>query len=302
MSIKIGDTLLKYKINEVDNYIITYVNDFDEELDMFLNKLYHHIHRHYKDKKINYSNMCGSNTEFICNYFNALHIDGLKLGKIIITDWDVNKTMLDNIETVYGIKGTTIGSSYHALVYLEVSKFYVAIETTKEKSCRYNLQFYVGSSIKEFERIIKARYQCSNFKISFDCNQDWINIAYPENASSSSNTSSSNSSKKKAIRKVDILLNEKDDTRKATIIAKIKSLGYLVKILALLDERIKDPFFLSRKTELLNVIYKILSRIADILLNEKDDTNMATIIAKIKSLGYIDKIYSEFRNHTHALK
>ena len=26
--------------------------------------------------------MCGSNTEFICNYFNALHIDGLKLGQI----------------------------------------------------------------------------------------------------------------------------------------------------------------------------------------------------------------------------
>jgi len=51
MSIKIGDTLLKYKINEVDNYIITYVNDFDEELDVFLNKIYHHIHRHYKDKK-----------------------------------------------------------------------------------------------------------------------------------------------------------------------------------------------------------------------------------------------------------
>jgi predicted Zn-dependent peptidase len=183
MSIQIGDTLLKYKTHKNDYYIITYIEDYEEYLNDILNKIHEGIMPHYigTPPALRFANVCGNNAEFICE---NLKLDGIKLGKIIITDW-VKPENVSKIDTIYGIYGSevsTIGSSYHALVYLEVldennntPKYYVAIETTCGE--KYDLQFYVGSNKEDLNTIIKARYQCKGFKISFDCKKDWNQIA-----------------------------------------------------------------------------------------------------------------------------
>jgi hypothetical protein len=178
MSINIGDTLLNYKTNR-DKYIITYINEeYNPVLDTYLDKIFDGIFPHYTTRKLEYSNVCGANAEFICK---NLKIDGIILGKIIITDWVAkNDEIISTIRSVYGPLGNTIRASYHALAYLELTieeiKYYVAIETT---SCvPYKLQFYVGSNQGDFETIIKTRYQCNHFKTSFDCEKFWIDIAY----------------------------------------------------------------------------------------------------------------------------
>jgi hypothetical protein len=180
MSIIIGDIFLNYKYYK-DKYIITYIKEYDNPyLDKYLNNLFKDIYPHYNSRKLLYSNVCGSNAEFICN---NLKMYGLTPGKIIITEWvSTNDEIIKTIEKVYGTIDFTIGASYHALAYLIVfieetqTQYYVAIETT---SCfPYKLQFYVGSNEDEFKTIIMTRYQCSEFKISFDCNKNWIEIAY----------------------------------------------------------------------------------------------------------------------------
>ena len=176
MSITIGDTLLNYKTNE-NKYIITYIKEYNTGLDGHINNIFDRIFPHYATRALMYKNVCGANAEFICK---NLKIDGLTIGKIIIVNWVINDTQITSIEMVYGPIGLTIGAGYHALGYLTVvieeTTYYIAIETT---SCvPYKLQFYVGSNEEEFEQIIKTRYQCSNFYISFDCEIPWFVIAY----------------------------------------------------------------------------------------------------------------------------
>ena len=177
MSIAIRDTLFHYKNNE-NKYIITYIEEYNILLNTYLNDIFDSIFPHYDTRELWYSNVCGANTKFICN---KLKKTGIEAGKIIITDWVTeNDELIKTIESVYGPRGITIGASYHALVYLTViieeTNYYVAIETTI--CVPYKLQFYVGSNNEEFEKIIKTRYQCSNFKISFDCDKSWFDIAY----------------------------------------------------------------------------------------------------------------------------
>ena len=155
--ITIGSKSLNYKTNE-NKYIITYVSDYNINLDKVINNIFNSIFPFYSSRKLEYSNVCGANAAFICK---NLKIDGLKFGKIIITKWiDQIRENLQSIASVYGPNSLTIGASYHALTYLEViieeEPYYVAIETT---SCvPYKLQFYIGSNYDELESIIKIRY------------------------------------------------------------------------------------------------------------------------------------------------
>ena len=180
MSVTIDNTVLKYKTNR-DKYIITSIDEIHSaELDTYLDDIFNFVFPFYSSRKLQHSNVCGNNAEFICK---NLKTTGLipTLGKIIIVNWiDRNNATLGTIESVYGPRGVTIGSSYHALAYLEVTvketTYYIAIETT---ICTpYKLQFYVGSNREDFETIIKSRYQCSDFKISYDCDKSWTEIAY----------------------------------------------------------------------------------------------------------------------------
>jgi hypothetical protein len=178
MSIILGSNELHYKIKG-NKYIITFISNYNANIDNYLEQIYNLIYPNYASKKLDYSNTCGANAEFICNY---LKIDQIKVGKLIINNWaEINSVYLNNlekIENVYGPIYSTIRGTYHALVYLEINenkKYHVAIETT---SCEpYKLQFYIGNDMTEFEKIITTRYQCNNFKISFDCDKSWLDIA-----------------------------------------------------------------------------------------------------------------------------
>lgn len=177
MNIIIGDTLLNYKTDR-NKYIITYIEDYNPVLDTYIDKIFDGIFPHYSTNKLLYSNVCGDNAQFICN---NLKIDGVILGIIIIIDWvKKNPEIILKIDSVYGPLRNTIGASYHALAYLEITiediQYYIAIETTR--CVPYKLQFYVGTNKEEFDTVIKTCYQCNNFIISFDCNKRWYEIAY----------------------------------------------------------------------------------------------------------------------------
>jgi len=178
MSIEIlGDTLNFKTVGQ--KYITTYISDYSEAVDTILDRVFNAIFPFYESRKVIYSNVCGANAEYICKH---LKIDGVELGKIIITNWKRrNVEVFQLIASVYGPIRVTIGASYHALVYLEIiidgdAKYQVAIETT---ICEpYKLQFYVGTNEEEFEKIIQTRYHCFDFKISYDCEKKWEDIAY----------------------------------------------------------------------------------------------------------------------------
>jgi hypothetical protein len=173
MSLTIGDITLYYKTDR-NKYITTFLSQYDERIDADLDKIFNVIHSYYETYSIKHSNTCGDNAQYVCK---KLIMENVKVGKIIITKWlhNYGKNLL-SIEEVYGrIVGS---SSYHALVYLEITideqKYYIAIETTICKP--YKLQFYVGSDFNELKTIVTTRYQCSTFGISFICNEEWYDI------------------------------------------------------------------------------------------------------------------------------
>ena len=191
-NIQLGDTLVNYKKNSYE-YIITYITKYNIKLDKVLKSIFYKIKFYYSKSYLEYANVAEKNAQYICKnlksyiYLIAI-IENIKIrevetGKIIITKWNKNidDNVKDNINLVYGGIGNTIGvgnSNYHALAYLtfyiEGTKYHVAIETTLFNP--YKLQFYVGSSADEFNEIIKARYQCEEFKISYECYKDWMEI------------------------------------------------------------------------------------------------------------------------------
>ena len=182
MNIIIGNDRLYYKTNGT-NYITTYISSSSSSsLDVYLEEIFQRILQMYQSKKIVCSNVCGKNVEYICK--SGLLIDNCyysRIGKLIITNWsEQNNDVLQSIESVFGPVGITIGASYHALVYLQFmivdTLYYVAIETTRCKP--YFVQFYVAMNVEDFETIIHRRYQCTDFKISFDCDKSWFAIAY----------------------------------------------------------------------------------------------------------------------------
>uniref|UniRef100_A0A6C0KY84 Uncharacterized protein n=1 Tax=viral metagenome TaxID=1070528 RepID=A0A6C0KY84_9ZZZZ len=166
-------TLLNYKIYE-NKYIITYVEEYNEALNIYLYNIFQHLEFYYQIGKLSYSNVASDNAKFICE---NLKINGVTtLGQIIISDGVIKNDEIKTIESIYGNICLTIGASYHALAYLKVSieetEYYVAIETT---ICdpRYRLQFYVGSNENELENIIKIRYQSNNVRISSEFDKNW---------------------------------------------------------------------------------------------------------------------------------
>jgi hypothetical protein len=182
MELVIGTKTLQYITNE-NKYIITsFSRYYDNELLEHIQDIFSIIVPHYK-RDIFHSRVCGQNATFICNKLK-IDPDTLKPGKIIITDWVKRDSEIrQKIEEVYGLIGSTIDASYHALVYLEINiknkTYYVAIETT---ICEpYQLQFYVGNTYDELEKIIKSRYQCNGFNISHDCNKPWPNNSSESN-------------------------------------------------------------------------------------------------------------------------
>jgi hemoglobin-like flavoprotein len=116
-------------------------------------------------------------------------------------------------------------------------------------------------------------------------------------SNSRSSGSNSGSSQEKVEKKVDTLIKENDDKR-INIIAAIKSFVYLNKILTSLTS-------LDDKDVNKNILIdKILNRMADILIAEKDDAKKTTIIKMISYLphhSYISKIEGVLHKHIESI-
>jgi hypothetical protein len=185
MSITLGSNTLNYTTNG-DKYIITYISADCNPVLRYIDTIFNSLFPHFEASRRYSSNRCGELAEYVCKHLvksihEELKIDGLMIGKIIIINWvEENEEFLEIIKSVYGRIGTTIRAHYHALAYLEIpiaeKRYCVAIETTLCEP--YKLQFCVGSDYNELENTIKIRYQCSDFKISFDCDKNWYDIAY----------------------------------------------------------------------------------------------------------------------------
>jgi len=115
--------------------------------------------------------------------------------------------------------------------------------------------------------------------------------------SNSGSSGSSSSSQEKVEKKVDTLIKENDDKR-SNIIADIKSFVYLNKILTSLSSL--DDKDVNKKT----LIDKILNRMADILIAEKDKAKKTKIIKMISYLphhSYISKIEGFLHKHIESI-
>jgi hypothetical protein len=199
--VTIGSDKLLYTTKD-NKYIITYISDYDNSLDTYLENLFIQIFPFYSSGRLKLSTFCGDNSEYICK---NVKINEHKPGKIIITEWNNKRTpdILESIQAVYGITRLSIGKSYHALSYFENTinskTFYIAIEST---ICEpYKLQYYVGKTFDELEQILKIRYCCESFKISNDCEKSWIDIAYSGGTKNLQKKRKSSKSKKFSRRK-----------------------------------------------------------------------------------------------------
>ena len=79
-SIKIGNTTLKY-ITNGDRCIITYLNNYNTDLTVYLQNIYKLVIPFYKANKMKHDITCVDNSDYICN---NVKIDGHRYVKIII--------------------------------------------------------------------------------------------------------------------------------------------------------------------------------------------------------------------------
>lgn len=157
--------------NNNNNYIVCFLDNINDSVLNYINKLFNIIYPNFYYKKLySYSNTCGDNATNICNELrNNYH---MKTGKIIIYKWsNYTEDDLNILKKIFGYVREQIGRQYHALVYIEVeienSLYYIAIETTVDNP--YKLQFYVGNNRKDLDVILSARYLCDKYIITYDC-------------------------------------------------------------------------------------------------------------------------------------
>ena len=90
MNVTLGKLHYKTKGNK---YIITFISNYNVNIDNYLEQIYNIIYPNYASKKLYYSNTCGENVEFICK---TLKIDRIKVGKLIINNWaEINSEYLN---------------------------------------------------------------------------------------------------------------------------------------------------------------------------------------------------------------
>jgi hypothetical protein len=180
MSIKLGDVTLFYKITETASvkYITTFIND-NPILDEFILFLATFIVPFYSTRYIKRVNACDSNSKFLCEELNEkMELnDKIAVGRLIIINWDIDNQQLNEIKKKYGETSHSIGRTHHVLLYININIedtiYCIAVETIPF------LQFYVGTPT-DFETIIKKRYQCQDYFITYDCDIPFQYVVYTE--------------------------------------------------------------------------------------------------------------------------
>lgn len=182
-TITIDEKTFQYKRFQ-SRYIVSYMNNYPEGL---VEKMYNTIQPMYdRTFKLVYSNLCGPNSKYVCQYFREKRLAN-ETSMIIISDNDwkyspSNKKREQNMKKIYntyGPSGLLINISYHAIPYIQIMSetdeiiYHIAIETNI--SYPYKLQFYVGQTYEELSYILTARYLCISFKIVEDLD-NWTNL------------------------------------------------------------------------------------------------------------------------------
>jgi hypothetical protein len=178
---------LNYRIYNT-SYVITYLTNYSIELEEQISYIYIQcIEPLHQLCRLQYTNLCGPNSENLCNEINQLYDtpqDGvsIKSGKLIITEWKYlssqSKNIILNVKYLYGLPGVTLNATYHALTYIVITlpdnEYHIAVETTIQNP--YKDQFYVGTSQQELREILLARYLCQRVIYTFNCNKEWYSI------------------------------------------------------------------------------------------------------------------------------
>jgi hypothetical protein len=188
IEIEIDEKIFHYKISP-RRYIVTFIDDYPVEL---VEQLFKKIDPMYHTTfKLVYSNLCGPNSKYLCEYFREKNLAS-QTTMIIISDsdWKYNnktssKTFEKNMKIINNLFGSSIlliNIGYHALPYFTIinpdtptTEYHIAIETNI--SYPYKLQFYVGKTLEELSYMLNARYLCVSFKMIHDL-ENWRQILY----------------------------------------------------------------------------------------------------------------------------
>ncbi len=65
MSITIGDVTINYKTNG-NKYITSFISDYPPEIDVDIDGIFNRIFPLYNSGYLEYSNVCGPNSDYIC--------------------------------------------------------------------------------------------------------------------------------------------------------------------------------------------------------------------------------------------
>ncbi len=106
MSVTIGDIRLNYKING-NKYITSFISEYPPELDTRIDQVFNRIFPLYNSGYLEYSNVCGPNSDYICK---KVKIDGITFGKLIITfqQWRTQSDRAEAIKTISDVYGSTV--------------------------------------------------------------------------------------------------------------------------------------------------------------------------------------------------
>lgn len=179
-SVEIDDVIL-HVFDSHSSYVVVFLENYlsrniVEKLDYITSDI---LMPEYQNR-MKFSNVCGSNSEIACKILKGKYDnDKQRVGKIFMHKFKKNNYVdvdenINKLEKLFGSQALVIGASYHALVYIELQDdvtgtFYIiAIDSV----CNYQIQYYVSPTEEGFKKLIKARYLCEDFKITWDCN-DW---------------------------------------------------------------------------------------------------------------------------------
>ncbi len=76
MSVTIDDVTLNYKTNG-NKYITSFISEYPPELDTRIDQVFNRIFPLYNSRYLEYSNVCGPNSEYICK---KVKLDGITFG------------------------------------------------------------------------------------------------------------------------------------------------------------------------------------------------------------------------------
>ena len=164
--VTINDNTLTYFVCG-DKYITTFdIDKSVDELHSYCDQLYTYIFQHYRCVKD--SNTCGANCEELCRklpHVGILYMMGAPA---------YSKSVQDVLEEVYGDQNTTMSISYHALAYIDMKGYFVAIEVSNHTP--YHMQFYISNTQQGLYKLIKVRYNVRQITVTMNCDDRWMDV------------------------------------------------------------------------------------------------------------------------------